>query len=230
MLFPLCVALIVIGADPGDKPITAKEALQPFHGLIAKWKGTGFPDGTREERAKGYWVEKIDWSWLFKGDDAWLKLSIADGKHFEGGELRHLPKTDDYELTLTALDKTVVKFVGKLTAGKQKEVILVLERTTETEIQQLTFTLLHSNRHLYQLSTKPKGAKNFARVWQVGATKEGEPFAEVNKGPECIVTGGRGTMSVSYKGKTYYVCCSGCKEEFNAEPEKYIRLAAEKKK
>ena len=155
---------------------------------------------------------------------------IQARKHFEGGELRHLPKTDDYELTLTALDKTVVKFVGKLTAGKQKEVILVLERTTETQTQQISFTLLHGNRYLYQLATKPKGAKNFARVWQVGATKEGEPFAEVNKGPECIVTGGRGTMSVSYKGKTYYVCCSGCKEEFNAEPEKYIRLAAEKKK
>lgn len=230
MFFPLCVALVVIGADPGDKPTTAKEALQPFHGLIAKWKGTGFPDGTREERTKGFWVEKIDWSWQFKADDACLKLTIADGKHYTGGELRYLAKTDEYELKLATTAKTEETYVGKLTAGKQKEVILVLERTTETQTQQISFTLLHSNRYLYQLSVKPKDAKNFARVWQVGATKEGEPFAEVNKGPECIVTGGRGTMSVSYKGKTYYVCCSGCKEEFNAEPEKYIRLAAEKKK
>jgi len=98
------------------------------------------------------------------------------------------------------------------------------------EIKGLGRQLLHGNRYLYQLATKPKDAKNFTRVYQVGATKEGEPFAEANKGPECIVSGGRGTMSVNFHGKAYYVCCSGCKDEFNADPEKYIKLAAEKKK
>jgi YHS domain-containing protein len=36
------------------------------------------------------------------------------------------------------------------------------------------------------------------------------------------VTGGLGTMTVSYEGKTYYVCCSGCRDEFKADPKKYI--------
>ena len=228
MLFPLCAAVLVLGAEPA--PPSAKEALQPFNGLIAAWKGTGFPEGTREERAKNFWVEKIDWSWQFKGDDARLKMTIVDGKHFTGGELRYLAKTRQYELALTALDKSEQVFVGQLATGKQKETVLTLERTVGSEVQQITFTLLHSNRYLYQLAAKPKEAKAFTRVWQVGATKEGEPFAELNKGPECIVSGGRGTMSVSYKGKPYYVCCSGCKDEFNADPEKYIKLAAEKKK
>ncbi len=229
MFFPLCAAVLVLGAEPA-KPSSAKEALQPFNGLIAQWKGTGYPEGTREERAKGFWVEKIDWSWKFKGDDAWLKLTIADGKHFKGGDLRYLAKTQQFELTLTALDKSEQVFVGQLAIGKQKETVLSLERAIGSEVQQITFTLLHSNRYLYQLAAKPKEAKAFTRLWQVGATKEGEPFAELNKGPECIVSGGRGIMSVSYKGKTYYVCCSGCKDEFNADPEKYIKLAAEKKK
>ncbi len=227
MFVSLVLAAILIGAEQSK---SAKEALQPFNGLIAAWKGTGYPDGTREERAKGFWVEKIDWAWQFKGDDACLKLTIADGKHYTGGELRYLAKTDEYELKLATTAKAVETFVGKLTTGKQKEVILMLERTTETQTQQISFTLLHSNRYLYRLSVKPKDAKNFARLYQVGATKEGEPFAEANKGPECIVSGGRGTMSVGYKGKTYYVCCSGCKDEFNADPEKYIKLAVEKKK
>ena len=227
MFLSLCAAVLVLGAEP-DK--SAKDALQPFNGLIASWKGTGYPDGTREERAKGLWVEKLEWSWQFKGDGAWLKLAIADGKHFRGGTLRCLLKTGQFELALTALDKTEEIFVGTLAVGKQKEAVLTVERTVGNETQQITLTMLHSNRYLYQLATKPKDAKAFTRVWQVGATKEGEPFAELNKGPECIVTGGRGTMSVSYKGKTYFVCCSGCKDEFNADPEKYIKLAADKKK
>ena len=32
-----------------------------------------------------------------------------------------------------------------------------------------------------------------------------------------------------YKGKTYYVCCSGCKAAFEDEPERWIaRLEAQK--
>jgi len=26
-----------------------------------------------------------------------------------------------------------------------------------------------------------------------------------------------------YQGNTYYFCCSGCKETFDKEPEKYIK-------
>jgi YHS domain-containing protein len=49
-----------------------------------------------------------------------------------------------------------------------------------------------------------------------------------------VVSGGKGTMPVSYKGKTYYVCCSGCRDEFKENPEKYIaeyeaKLKAKKK-
>jgi YHS domain-containing protein len=64
----------------------------------------------------------------------------------------------------------------------------------------------------------------------VGATKEGVAFAGGDAGPECIVSGGKGTMQVSYKGKTYYVCCTGCRDEFKAEPEKYVQEFEAKKK
>jgi YHS domain-containing protein len=37
------------------------------------------------------------------------------------------------------------------------------------------------------------------------------------------VTGGLGTIAVSYKGQTYYVCCGGCKDAFEADPEKYVK-------
>ena len=93
------------------------------------------------------------------------------------------------------------------------------------------FSLLHYNRYLYRFETRPAGsALGFDKKYQVGATKEGVPFAEVPKGPECIVSGGLGTMKVTYKGKEYYVCCSGCRAEFQADPEKYIKEAEAKAK
>ena len=37
-------------------------------------------------------------------------------------------------------------------------------------------------------------------------------------------------MQVSYKGKTYHVCCSGCKDLFNENPEAILAEAAERQK
>jgi YHS domain-containing protein len=44
-----------------------------------------------------------------------------------------------------------------------------------------------------------------------------------------VVTGGAGTIPVTHKGKTYYVCCTGCRDAFNDDPEGTI-AAYEKQK
>src|SRR5439155_27072915 len=65
---------------------------------------------------------------------------------------------------------------------------------------------------------------------QVASTKIGESLGATEKKQECVVSGGVGTMAVSYKGETFYVCCSGCRDEFNANPEKYIKEFKAKKR
>lgn len=37
-----------------------------------------------------------------------------------------------------------------------------------------------------------------------------------------MISQGLGTTQVSYKGKSYWVCCSGCKAAFEEDPEKWI--------
>jgi Archaeal TRASH domain len=55
-------------------------------------------------------------------------------------------------------------------------------------------------------------------------TKEGVPFADVGVlERECIVSGGLGTIAVSHEGKTYYVCCTGCRDEFRENAAKYVK-------
>jgi hypothetical protein len=101
-------------------------------------------------------------------------------------------------------------------------VVTFTRQPKESETQRLVFTLLHANRFLYRYDTRASGKTLFSTHYRVGATKEGVPFAAGDGRPECIVSGGLGTISVSYKGQTYYVCCSGCRVEFNENPEKYI--------
>lgn len=220
-MFAILLALLV----PADTPKSAKEAFQPLNPLIGSWKGTGSPEGTREEKQKGFWTETVAWEWQFKAKDTWLAVTFDKGKHFTKWELRYQPDKATYQLTATTPDKKTLTFTGPLTSTKQSGQVLTLDRTEDGETQRLVVTLLHNNRFLYRYETKPTAATTFTKKYQVGATKEGESFADVPKGPECIVSGGKGSIAVSHNGKTYYVCCSGCRDEFKADPEKYIKAA-----
>jgi hypothetical protein len=214
-------------ADP-PKPATPKEGLQALNVLIGSWKGTGTPEGTKDEKAAGLWTETIVWNWQFKGDDVWLAATFEKGKHYAKGELRYSVEKGTYQLTLTTPDKSNLSFTGTL-----KDKVLTFDRTDPPtgQEQRLVFSLLHSNRHLYRFETRPAGSQlGFEKKFLVGATKEGVPFANAPKGPECIVSGGLGTMKVTYKGKEYHVCCSGCRDAFKDDPEKYIKEAEEKAK
>jgi hypothetical protein len=207
----------VLCADDPPTPRTPKEGLQPLGELIGTWRGTGTsiaPPGAKPD----FWTETIAWEWQFKGKDAWLKVAFDKSKNFTSGEMRFLPDKNEYALTLLTPAKEKLVFTGTL-----KERVLTLSREQDGEQQRLVFTLLHEGeRYLYRYEVMPAGKKLFAQKYKVGATKEGIAFAPGDGKPECVVSGGLGTMPVTYMGKTYYVCCSGCRSEFNENPAKYV--------
>jgi hypothetical protein len=219
-------ALMIVPALLADTPArrSPREALQPFNDLIGSWRGTGTPAGTREEQQRGFWTETLAWEWQFKGTDAWLKLAFDKGKYFTAGELRHVPDRDEFTLKLHSTTKETLDFSGRL-----EDRNLILDREAKGETQRVVVTLLHANRFLYRYEVRPAGKTLFTRKYQVGATKEGVAFASGDGRPECIVSGGLGTMPVTYQGMTYYVCCSGCRTEFLEDPAKYVKEFALKK-
>jgi YHS domain-containing protein len=232
MRFSLTVIVVMLtGPAVGvgePSPKSPKEALRAFNVLIGTWRTTGTPEGTLAEKQRGFWTESMSWEWQFKGRDAWLEVVQDKGKYFARGELRYVPAKDVYQLAIQTPTKETLTFTGPL-----KERTLTLERVDEAkkETQRLVVDLLHENRLVYRYEVKPEGRPLFKKVYQVGATKEGEPFAgPADTQPECVVSGGRGTIAVSYKGQTYYVCCSGCRSAFKEEPEKYIQEYEARKK
>ncbi len=229
-MFTLCfLGLILL---PVDDKANAQEALKGFQELIGGWRATGEPaTGSNAEKSKGFWKETISWSWKFKGNDAWLTFTIDKGKYFSAGELRYVPEGEKFRLVMTTPDKKSQTFEGKLATNGRK---LVAERidANRDEDARLTISLVGDIRFQYSLESRPKERKLFTKVFQVGATREGESLAGAAKSnaPECVVSGGLGTIKVMHKGETYYVCCSGCLEAFKDNPEKYIKEFKEKKK
>jgi hypothetical protein len=218
----LLLVVLIASASLAEEPAknTPADRLKPFNLLIGKWNGAGVPDGPPDKRQSEHWQETLEWGWRFKGEDAWLTLAIDKGKYFKSGELRPAAQAGAYELKL---ETTAGE--SRLYQGVFKERYLIVERTDEKtkETDKLTFALLHHNRVTYTHEFKPAGKTFFTKLYRVGATKDGEPFVEVGfNEKECVVSGGQGTAAVMFKGKTYYVCCSGCRDAFNDSPEKYV--------
>src|SRR5438128_1030398 len=96
--FVVAFQMVAGGAGKGkDKePPSAKEALQALQDYIGGWKGSG----TSEKDKSAIWNEKINWSWKFKKDDAWLEIEFKDGKLYKSAEMRYLPDKKTYQLTL----------------------------------------------------------------------------------------------------------------------------------
>jgi hypothetical protein len=220
----MAAACYAAASEQGGDTNAAKEALQELQEFVGGWKGSG----TTERDKSAIWKENATWSWKFKGDDSWLVVEFKDSKIYKSGELRYVTDKKVYQLTMTdKMDKSL-QFKGTL-----KKTTLTLERTDadSKEGQQLKInTAGGGDRLVITYLVKPANRTAFNEEWKIGLTREGISLAGGKKGPECIVTGGLGTMMVTYKGATYSVCCSGCRDAFNENPAKYIAEYEAKKK
>ena len=114
----LMLCLATLAADP--VALSPKEALQAVQSLVGTWKATGTPEGTREERQAGFWTEVVKVEWKFAASDVCLAFAHDGGKPFKTGELRYLPATATYELTVTTTDTPAAthKYAGPLKIGR----------------------------------------------------------------------------------------------------------------
>ena len=199
-------------------PVTPQQALERFNPLIGSWKATGYPKGNR--RAPGFWTEMIDIAWRFKDEQPSIRLTFNDGKYFQQVDLRYNPKFARYELdTIDAEGKHTTL---RADSFAEIETLSFREEKRTTSRSQLLIKLLHDNRFLFWSESRSNASASYRKDYTLGATKQGVAFANVPKGNVCIVTDGEAKTSVQYMGKTYYVCCSGCKAVFEEDPEKFI--------
>ena len=213
-----------VAADEKADAAKAKKALQEIGEFIGQWNLDAKP-------AKGSsWIEKPTFGWKFKKDESWIEIENKDGKQFTKGELKYLVDKKLYQLTTTDKDKKTQVFTGDFKRGTLK---LEAKEAKSGDVHRLTINTLSEGVRLsvnYEVQAGGKGL--FAGVYKAAGTKEGESFAggAATKKPECVVTGGVGTTAVSYNGKTYYVCCSGCRDEFMESPKKYVDAFEKKNK
>jgi hypothetical protein len=231
----LMVGLAMMVSNSGAAPAVkdaekTKEALRELQDFIGGWKGSGQTKQKPTSRDPA-WDETVKWNWRFKGDKIWLAVDFDGGKLYKSAEIHYLLDKKKYQLIATPAKGTdKVTFDGVLKDDK-----LIFERTDPKtkEVQKITMnTAAEGVRFVFKVETKNQGGTIWRFNYMVAATKIGESLGgKEKKGPECVVSGGLGTMTVSYGGSTYYVCCSGCADAFKENPKKFVdEFLAKKKK
>ena len=241
------IARVEIGAgsNSGSTPAksmaeqieSVRSALKPFQILLGSWKGLSQKTISDQPQWAYDWVSDPK----FPG----LKIVSEKGAYIRNGRLSYLPESDQFELKAKDAEGTERTFRGTFiepirdVATDEKK----LQRTYKLQLTEpeanssgeqwrITFNQQENNRYILEIDRK-RGSGPFSRVDTVHTQREGTSFAlsETDYGDKtCIISQGLGTISVSYKGQSYWVCCSGCKAAFEDEPEKWIAKWEEKKK
>jgi YHS domain-containing protein len=215
---------LATAADP-PTPIEMgrmKRALQEVQDFMGGWT----LEGTQKVGAKTEaWKEKVEFSWNLKKKQTAINVSFGEGKgkYFSKGELSYALDKKKYVLTLVDKDKKEQVFTGDLL----KSGGLKLERKDEKtgDAWRITANTLADGIRLSFKVEKQDGGKGlFSNTFTMLGNKEGESLAGGSKKPECIVTGGAASIAVSFEGKQYFVCCSGCRDAFNENPEKFVKM------
>ena len=214
---------VAFAASTKDDQV-AMAALQHFNDFIGSWTANGESKTGKSE----FWKENLSWGWKFnKNAPATLQVEFKDDKTFSKGEMKYLVDKKLYQLTMTDVNKKTLVFEGKI-VRRALELIRIDESNKDKYTLRMSSTNEGALMNLeYMLQTGGKGLDK--KLYVVMGKKDGVSISGGKKN-ECIVSGGVGTIAVSYNGKTYYVCCGGCRDAFNENPKKIVDEYLKKKK
>ena len=225
------------GDAASDARQVAITALQPLQTLLGKWRGI-----TNKKVADMSVVDSPDWVWDLRTDKARpaLVMESPTGVYYRTLRLSGAGEPDRFHLIATdaegrqrelkgALAEPVEQFQEGGTTVQHRFKLVFDETGDAKDRWQLAIAQQNNDRYLVELSrVRPTGLQ---RIDTIGHQRQGTSVAKSDTDfgeKKCIISGGLGTIAVSYKGKTYWVCCTGCQAAFNDDPESWLRDAAKK--
>ncbi len=215
LLSAISIFFLLWPSASADEPSAQREALSRFQFLVGPWRATGRSYGDKEEA----WQESVAWEWDV-GTGFALVAMFEGGRVFRSGRLEAGTEADAFVFLGVRADGRETRYAGAMKGARLILEEVVAEGAAASE--RIVLHPLHDNRYLLLLEARPGGRGSFKKAVELGCTREGEPFVKVDPAKMCPVTGGLGTIGVTYEGKTYWVCCTGCKIAFDKDPARFL--------
>lgn len=219
-------------SGPPPSPRDVMKALKPIATvLIGEWTGILKNASTNEAH---------NWIWDVKSDRNFpaIVLNVPKGEFFSEARLTYDPRKSQFLMKMTDAEGVAREFTGEFTEpvkdvpsddGKTVERQFKLQLTELPSEEQTTrwqYLISQQNNNRYLMEVHRGRGKSALRLRDIiGTQRNGVSFAKADDDygeQTCVISGGLGTSTVSHKGKTYYVCCSGCRAAFEEDPERWI--------
>lgn len=246
---PLTLGAVKEGASEDAKTVDLSippkredvvKGLQPIQKvLIGGWNGIAKNVAATE-------VHK--WIWDYKTDKVFpaLVVQVPEGAFFTEARLTFDPRKNKYLMQTVDKEQAKHQFEGTFIADPidvPGEDGKTLERTYKLELAEVgaegsntrwKFTLNQQNNNRYLIDVaRARGKSEFKTHDVIAAQRQGTSFARADDDygdRTCVISEGLGTTQVSYKGRSFWVCCSGCKAAFEDDPEGWIAKFEAKRK
>ena len=232
LIFAFPSALLAADDQPPADLAAQKERLAKMQLLVGDWRGVGQP---QRGSTKDSWIAEAQWAWSFDEGTAALVGALPKGRYFKSLKLTPGKEEGAFELVAAvAEEEATITYSGKL--DETDRLVLITAEPREGLPARISLRFVAEGaRMLVLLEKKSETSDQLTRLAEVGYTRQGSGFGKNVSQRECVVTGGLGTIEVSFEGKTYYVCCTGCRDYFNDNPkevldEYFARKEAEKQK
>lgn len=219
------MGVIAICNDESNRSAAQRDAvvaeLKPLGLLVGEWRGSGQP---RRGSSVGAWSEKVHGAWNFDNQQAKLILRLEPGQQFRSATFFCAGSQPEHQLQLEDSAENGVQLtrVTAETAKSEADPGTWVYESARTEWPQTrcTVRIISDIRVTLLFEERKSESASWRRLSEIGLTRSGSRLASGNTGErQCIVTGGLGAIKVTWKGKSYYVCCEGCRQAFDADPE-----------
>lgn len=232
-----------VASDPAARTELIRNKLQPLQVLIGSWDGKAF----RQIRDLNPFDEpRWKWDLSQKGQPA-LLMESPKNAYITRARLTFVPDKDRYLLETVHPQGQKRTFEGEFIAPVRDEVVDGEDHPQRTfELQftevggeardawQVTFQQQRNDRYLTKLFRQRPGTPAFdVAINTLAMQRQGTSFAQSDSDygdRTCIISEGLGTIQLTYAGKTFWVCCTGCKAAFEEAPEEWIARAEQRAK
>ena len=210
--------------------------LQPLQVLVGTWRGV-----TSRSIGGAKALEDPVWDWDFLSDSLSPALVLksqtspylrkARLTYLVDRKLFHLVVADAsfgervYEGDFSQPPKDVAVSNGEMQRSFQLHLAQV---TPMPDGDELTISQENNDRYLLVVDRMSESGE-LQHYDTVQTMRDGDSYTfepEKHGKHRCVISGGMAAVPVTYGGKTYHVCCPGCKAAFEANPLRWISAPA----
>lgn len=217
----------------GERRQEILDAMMPLQVMLGSWRGI-----TQRQVGDFKGVDEPQWVWDFQTDrnQPAMVMTSEGGAWFRELRLTYLADSDKFRMTARGPEDEQRTFDGQFSEEPvevpgddsrphltYKLMLTQLDADETDDRLQVIFNQQENNRYL--LEVYRQRGESFRRVDTVSTQREGTSIAASDEDygeRKCVISGGLGTIQVSYNGRTFWVCCTGCQAAFEEDPETWI--------